>query len=264
MHPIDSASFGGLLRHYRCTRGLSLRALARAAGLDSTYLSRIERSALPPAKVPTVHRLARALDLDLEDESALIEASGRLPDYLTVVSRPEGERLEHASGFVSPSLSVTIHQPPYLAEEGSDTPQGGVLDDRILHWTVEIYGERAVRRADEPVIDIQYGARRVTISTHYLSSDTIVWVAERLVSALALTPDLMSYLLRENLRLEWGAFAVDDNGDIWLRLSLPGETCTRRSLKRAVRSVLVTADSYRDRVIERARGQRSIENLSEH
>jgi transcriptional regulator with XRE-family HTH domain len=81
--------FGGLLRMLRLARGYSQRSLARLAGLDSTYISRLESGAYHPPKVPTVHRLAQALDLNSDDEAALIEASGRLPDSMRVIARSD-------------------------------------------------------------------------------------------------------------------------------------------------------------------------------
>jgi transcriptional regulator with XRE-family HTH domain len=71
--------FGERLRSLRLSRGASQRDLASKAGLDPTYVSKVERGAYRPPKVSTIRRIARALALDPPDERALLAASGRLP-----------------------------------------------------------------------------------------------------------------------------------------------------------------------------------------
>lgn len=53
------------VRAWRGHRGLSLRALAAAAGVSSSYLSEIERGA-KPGSVEALHRLAQHLDTSIE------------------------------------------------------------------------------------------------------------------------------------------------------------------------------------------------------
>lgn len=53
------------LRAWREHRGLTLRALARAAGVAASYVSEIERG-LKPGSLGAMLRLARALDTSVE------------------------------------------------------------------------------------------------------------------------------------------------------------------------------------------------------
>src|SRR5437660_257462 len=73
--------FGELLREYREQAGFSQNALAHAAGLDPTHLSRMERSQQGPPRMETAVKLARALGLSLADERAqrLLESAGLRP-----------------------------------------------------------------------------------------------------------------------------------------------------------------------------------------
>jgi transcriptional regulator with XRE-family HTH domain len=62
--------FGERLRQLREQAGLSQNALARAAGIDSTHLSRIENAKQGTPRMTTVVKLVRALGLQLTDEQA--------------------------------------------------------------------------------------------------------------------------------------------------------------------------------------------------
>ena len=69
--------FGQRLRELRRDKGLTLRALAEAVGVDFTYLSKIENGKagyLPGAD--TIRSLAEALDADALD---LLQLAGKVP-----------------------------------------------------------------------------------------------------------------------------------------------------------------------------------------
>jgi transcriptional regulator with XRE-family HTH domain len=72
--------FGTRMRELRRERGLTLRALAEAAGVDHTYLSKIENN--KPGFVPgaeTVRALASALGADPLE---LLTIAGKVPPEL--------------------------------------------------------------------------------------------------------------------------------------------------------------------------------------
>lgn len=72
--------FGQKLREIRQEKGMTLRALAEAAGVDFTYLSKIENDKvnyLPGAE--TIRDLAQALDVD---SIGLLELAKKLPPEL--------------------------------------------------------------------------------------------------------------------------------------------------------------------------------------
>jgi transcriptional regulator with XRE-family HTH domain len=86
--------FGEHLRHLRGQAGLSLNALARAAGIDSTHLSRIENSKQGVPRRTTIVKLIRALGFSLTDQEAqeLLAAAnlavGRTPIRGAVLGAP--------------------------------------------------------------------------------------------------------------------------------------------------------------------------------
>ena len=73
-------TFGQKLREMRQEKGMTLRALAEAAGVDFTYLSKIENDKagyLPGAE--TIRDLAHALEADA---IGLLELANKLPPEL--------------------------------------------------------------------------------------------------------------------------------------------------------------------------------------
>ena len=86
--------FGERLKHLREQAGLSQNALARAAGIDSTHLSRIENAKQGAPRRTTIIKLVRALGFSLTDEEAqeLLAAAnlpvGRTPMRGAVLGAP--------------------------------------------------------------------------------------------------------------------------------------------------------------------------------
>ena len=76
--------FGKRLRELRIEKGMTLRALADAAGLNFTYLSKIENGRLPytPA-ADKIRSLAEALDADALE---LLALAGKAPPELEALT----------------------------------------------------------------------------------------------------------------------------------------------------------------------------------
>jgi transcriptional regulator with XRE-family HTH domain len=80
LHPLMETTFGRKLHELRHNKGMTLRALAEAAGVDFTYLSKIENDKigyLPGAD--TIRDLAVALDVDAIE---LLQLANKLPPEL--------------------------------------------------------------------------------------------------------------------------------------------------------------------------------------
>jgi len=75
----EQAAFGQAVRLARRKRGLTLEALAQAAGLAKSYLSQIETGFAPPPRDDKVRAIARALG---QDEETLVTRAhlAQLPD----------------------------------------------------------------------------------------------------------------------------------------------------------------------------------------
>lgn len=76
--PGGGMSFGDLLRRYREQRRLTQSALARQAGLDPSFINRLEHDQRG-AERPIVDKLAAGLGLSLEETDDLFARAGYLP-----------------------------------------------------------------------------------------------------------------------------------------------------------------------------------------
>jgi transcriptional regulator with XRE-family HTH domain len=83
--------FGEALRAHRRAAGLSQRELAQRAGLDFTYISKVENNRLPPPAADTVVTICRVLGLPQEE---LLALTGKLPSGVQahVSTSKEGQR----------------------------------------------------------------------------------------------------------------------------------------------------------------------------
>jgi len=95
-------TFGQKLREFRQDKGLTLRALAEAAGVDFTYLSKIENDKvgyLPGAE--TIRDLAQALGVDAIE---LLELANKLPPELAALAGNANARrfFQRAGEIASP------------------------------------------------------------------------------------------------------------------------------------------------------------------
>ncbi len=72
-------TFGEMLKQLRRAAGLSQRELARQAGVDFSYISKVENSRTPAPAADTVVELCRALKTAPE---TLLALSGKIPDKI--------------------------------------------------------------------------------------------------------------------------------------------------------------------------------------
>ena len=74
-----STTFGELLKAHRSRRGMTLMELSAASGIDDGNLSRIERGARRPPKLPRLQKILGALGLreDTEEWRELLAAAAR-------------------------------------------------------------------------------------------------------------------------------------------------------------------------------------------
>jgi glutaredoxin-related protein len=121
---------------------------------------------------------------------------------------------------------------------------------------------------NEPKFDLVYGSSRVGIRV-------IVWevnpwdmpelVIVRACSCLTvgsdITPELTEYLLRENLRMRFGAFQLGDQNEIFFAHNiLGGEHLDLMELQTGILAVVTIADTYDEILTERFGGSRATDS----
>ena len=87
---MTTVGFGEYLRGLRKGAGLSQRELAERAGIDFTYLSKIENARVEPPAETTLRALARALAADPEE--LLARARKMPPDQKRLVAQGSAEK----------------------------------------------------------------------------------------------------------------------------------------------------------------------------
>jgi len=80
--------FAARIRDLRRKRRVTLRHLARLVGLSPSYLSRVERSLMPPPGHRIVAKIARALQVETDE---LMAAAALVPEDITarLLRRPQ-------------------------------------------------------------------------------------------------------------------------------------------------------------------------------
>jgi hypothetical protein len=128
----------------------------------------------------------------------------------------------------------------------------------------QIFGEMVKKPSDRPVFLLQRGTALTHIIVAPWSDDDAVIVARSYVNYGAdLAPDLLKFLLNENADMRFGAFGVDDDGDIFFEHTIVGSTCDKEEIKASVLAVSSTADRYDEPIRERWGGMREIDRIKQ-
>jgi transcriptional regulator with XRE-family HTH domain len=87
---VSSEKFGAYIRDNREAQGMSLRDLAKAAGVSPTFMSKVETENWKP-KEEKLRKIAQVLGLDGSD---LVARAGRVPSDLAEIIKEHGARPE--------------------------------------------------------------------------------------------------------------------------------------------------------------------------
>jgi len=132
----EQAAFGQAVRLARRKRGLTLEALAQAAGLAKSYLSQIETGFAPPPRDDKVRAIARALG---QDEEALVTRAhlAQLPDDIKARMARFREIFDSTEAVIRALLEAKAGGRPEPsqaeAEDAGSARGSGGLDLDALH-----------------------------------------------------------------------------------------------------------------------------------
>lgn len=133
---------------------------------------------------------------------------------------------------------------------------------KIAQWMQELYGKFPCAREDSPGLAIFMGSALVEVFVFPWGEDeAIINTRSFVVTGAELVPDLMRYLLRENSNMRFGAFGIDENGDIVFEHTIVGSTCDKKELESSVAAVLEVSDDYDDKIVERWGGKRALDRI---
>jgi transcriptional regulator with XRE-family HTH domain len=101
------SGFGDLLRQLRQDRGMSQAALASRAGMDRSYVNRLEAGERGAPGLAATDALAEALTLSDAEADRLCVAAGLLPRSLRALGPGDPTILLLARRLTDPTLSAT-------------------------------------------------------------------------------------------------------------------------------------------------------------
>jgi len=125
------ATFGEQLAAVRQRLGLSQHALAKAAGVDASYVNRLERGERQAPDIALIRTFATVLGLDAAQTDALVVAGGGLPVAL--------ERL----GPLDPTLLLladVLGDPSIPQEESANLRQ--IIALLVQRWRPAVVANR--------------------------------------------------------------------------------------------------------------------------
>ena len=120
-HPPER--FGDVLRRLRLARGDSQAAVAARAGVDRSYVNRLETGERGAPAAPAVEALVRALNLDEREADELTAAAGLLPRPLRALGPADPTVLLLAARLTDPALSA-----------GSRSALRTAVETIVRHW----------------------------------------------------------------------------------------------------------------------------------
>ncbi len=143
-----------------------------------------------------------------------------------------------------------------------DTKPQQEIYERVLPWIAELFGGSVLRKPDAPVVGVMYGSAFAQIGIFpWGEHDAVITTRSYVVTDVQLTQELMRYLLHENIGMRFGAFGVDDEGDIIFEHTIVGSTCDQKELESSVIHVARTADDYDDIIVEKWGGERALDQI---
>jgi len=126
-------------------------------------------------------------------------------------------------------------------------------------WLKEIFGEFVSYYLELPNFAIVQGSALAEIAVRpWLGNpevEAVIYVFSWVVTGADPRPDLLDFLLKENHKIPFGAFGLNDQGDIFLGHTIVGTTCDKAELRMSVLSVANLADDYDDRIVSRWGGE---------
>ena len=121
---------------------------------------------------------------------------------------------------------------------------------------------------DRPRFQVSYGSALVEIEVsnwafHPWNADqnmAIVTASSCVTKGSLITPELTQYLLRENRRMRFGAFQLNEDFNILFSHSIVGgEHMDLTELQSCILAVVTIADNYDDALVEEFGGKRAID-----
>ncbi|KAI9135165.1 T3SS (YopN, CesT) and YbjN peptide-binding chaperone 1 [Acaryochloris sp. CCMEE 5410] len=130
---------------------------------------------------------------------------------------------------------------------------------KVASWMDELFEDIPWEKLDDPGFGLFMGSAWVEVRVFPWQEDSVINIRSTVVSGANMAADLQSHLLRENAEMRFGAFSVNDAGDILFEHTIVGSTCDPNELEASVHAVLAAADNYDDQIVQRWGGERALD-----
>lgn len=128
--------------------------------------------------------------------------------------------------------------------------------EKITPWMQELFTNHLKVDEEAPLFHVISGSAYAIVQVvPWGEQDSTITTRAYVVSGAALTPELQLFLLQENDTMRFGAFGIDEDGDIVLHYSIVGSTCDKNELEEAVTAVVTTADRYDEQIAKQWGGK---------
>ena len=136
--------------------------------------------------------------------------------------------------------------------------------EKILPWLKALPNQVIWdKEAENPTVYITEGSACVLVEVLPWEDNAAIDTRSYVVTQVNLQASLLEFLLRENVRLLFGAFGIDSDGDIFLGHTIVGSECDKDELETSVRSILALADDYDDVIVDKWGGQRAVDRSAQ-
>ncbi len=133
-----------------------------------------------------------------------------------------------------------------------ETQAQQVVYQKIEPWMKEKFGIFFHKREDSPYFGVSIGSTFVHIGIQpWTAENASITIRAYVVLNVEIHPDLLYFLLRENDKLRFGAFGLDEDNDIFFEHTLPGLSCSAEELAGSILAVGQTTDQYDDVIVSR-------------
>jgi hypothetical protein len=131
--------------------------------------------------------------------------------------------------------------------------------EQVRGWVGELYGAMAEPLDnDKPGFRVRSGSALVCcVVEPWGDDDACVTFFSWVITKVEQSAALHEYLLRENMRNRYGAFAIDEVGDIIFRWTTPRTSLSKEEIRTGLAAVADSADGYDDDIKKRFGGERA-------
>jgi hypothetical protein len=130
--------------------------------------------------------------------------------------------------------------------------------EKVAGYLKDLFGEFAHPIDDRPMFALSMGSAFVQVAVFpWRDDDAVVSARSYVVTGAEYTAELGKFLLEKNDDMRFGAFGLDDSGDIFFHHAIVGSSCDKNELRTTVMAVIQTADDMDDKIVSRWGGKRA-------